>query len=397
MSEKTNNVLIRENKMKQKISSYSMAVLLICGAASFLRMLFFGRGLLTYVLAASAILILLSIIQLNGFLTVKMKTFQFLLIALLIIHAISEFFLPSGMVSLELENMKVQICSVILFLYLLNSKETKVLVVLSFIVAGIFIYCYLFSYEYYLGGDRIYLKLQENVYLDPNMTIASFIVPSVVAVKMIVDRSALYSKLFAVTFLLISFYCAFLGASRGGLLAIVIGVCFFLVVSYRPNSRTIFMYFTLGIAGIIMVPLVLQYVSPELLERMTLEDVLESGGSGRFEIYAKHINTFFEDSSFLEMVFGHGKESCKLLLGISSHNIIIDFLWDIGLVGVSIYFAATGGVFIYCYHCKSKIGGAIVIAAVAWSMTISAGNQLIYWVTIYTGVCIAKNERNFFQ
>ena len=131
-------------------------------------------------------------------------------------------------------------------------------------------------------------------------------------------------------------------------------------------------------------------ISVELLSRMTLSNITESGGSGRTSIYHDHLIKFFEQPSILRMLFGSGKESCASLLGVASHNTFIDYLWDLGFFGIFIYLIMIIKILKTTWNNSPAF--ASVCAIIVWSLSISVSNQLIYWVLLYTCICIAKNE-----
>ena len=375
---------------QRKITLRGIAVLIICGITPFMRYTVGGRGLLSLMMLIIIGAYFIGVIKNVNFSHVKLEKYQKWVLLLTVVYLVSPLF-SSWNQAISFENMKVQLCTLVLFTYIANRKETRVEVALSCLAAILFIYLYIYNGEYYLGGIRQYIALQEGVYLDPNIITASFIIPCVWASRQVLEKRKIWVKIILVAFIFTSLYFSFLGGSRAGILAILIGIGICFVVSFKPT----FKHIVIGLIALLVlcVGIVILYsnLPIELQQRMSFTGIQSTDGAGRGDIWSRYISQFF-DSNPLRMLFGYGKESCVNLLGRASHNTIIDYLWDLGVIGLVLY-----GITIFqCvkFTIKKKNGIAIgsIFAVIVWSLTISASDQLIFWVLIYTIICIAKND-----
>lgn len=77
------------------------------------------------------------------------------------------------------------------------------------------------------------------------------------------------------------------------------------------------------------------YVGGRLL--MRFNEIDESGGAGRLEIWT-YVLSYFQNSSFIEQLFGHGHRAVNNIGWASAaHNDFIEVLFDYGIVGLIVY------------------------------------------------------------
>lgn len=371
---------------EDKITSKGIISLLICSAAPLMRLLIMGYGLLTWVLIPVLILFAFNMKKL-----MKINAVQALVIIISGWLMFSSLYSPS-ISSISLESEKVQICTIILFLCMMNKKEMNILIFTSFLIASFFIYCYFFSSEFYLGGIRKYIYLQNNVRLDPNMVIMSFSVPILYSTLYLIRGNKKILKILIIVFIGLSLYGAFLGGSRGGLVGIAVGVFICIFREINLSAKRFAQIMGIIIIGALVFFFVRSYIPQELLNRMTFQSIQDSGGSGRFDMYNNYLHTFFDNKSVINILFGYGKESCKVILGKSAHNIVIDYLWDLGIVGLLFHFIVSYKVAKYIFKSGSNIAIASLVATMIWSLTISTSNQLLYWTLLYTSYAFASNR-----
>ncbi len=375
------------------ISFKGIAIVLLIAIAPFNRYLLNGRGMIYWALLLCIILYALSFIK------IKASSFKIYmdeanrvrtgLICLNVILIASVLFSPF-LNPLTLNSSKVQICAILLFSYILNPKEEKIASFASFIGALILLYLYFYSSST-RGGIRTYIELQDGMYLDPNMVSAAFIIPCAYAVHILTTKRRVLLKCGMIVFLALWLYTSFMGGSRSGLLAGIIGIVAFVLAKYKVSAKT--MLYAMGgvVFAIIVYNAIKDSLSLDILERMTIGNVIATDGSGRTNIWSSHIDLFLSSNPF-RVLFGYGRESCANVAGISAHNTIIDYMWDLGVIGLLLYVVATVMIVKYCLKSNSSIAISVVISTVLWSVTISASNQLIYWVLLYFAFTVAHNH-----
>lgn len=156
--------------------------------------------------------------------------------------------------------------------------------------------------------------------------------------------SGLQSRILHISMLLVSVLLLFLSGSRTSLLAFLIAAVICLLYWMKLNSRKI-------IGTVIVIALVLLLFSyiydylveayPVLMERFTVEDTLEDGGTGRVAVWASYMTRYFPKY----FMFGMGFDPLNLFRAIESvngighgaHNHIIDILASTGVVGLALY------------------------------------------------------------
>ena len=121
---------------------------------------------------------------------------------------------------------------------------------------------------------------------------------------------------------------------RTTLIAVVGGVLIYLYKKYFANKKMknkfLFLLILLVLVAVAMV--VNNYTNGYIIER--LNDVQETGGNGRVEIWSLVIN-LYSKSSFVEKLFGNGGlDAVNAMIGVSAHNEFLEILYDYGIFGV---------------------------------------------------------------
>lgn len=361
-----------------------LSTLFICVVAPFSRVLFLARGLQLYAL-------IVSIISLSIYFLLKKSnkiSQEYMLVILLALwnalSAITYF-------GLSIDSIKVQLLVVLLFCVICNNRTTKAISFCMIATAAYFVYCYFFSYEMYGGGIRRYIRIQ-NQYYDPNVVAMSFTFPAILMTKSFFNENNVKKKLAIITFIILIFSVSILGGSRGGLITVLAGIFVVAIKNIKMTRKNIFRVFlTVVIVGIF----ISQWESlfdTNILQRFTVENVKESGGSGRLDLAKGAIEYMLSDtgiSSILHILFGYGFGSASRFFGLETHNTVLDFLWGNGVIGVIFYVYVIYRVFRFCEKSKSDVALAMIVSTVIWGLTLSASDILLYYVSIYLSMCFA--------
>jgi hypothetical protein len=126
--------------------------------------------------------------------------------------------------------------------------------------------------------------------------------------------------------------------------------------------------------------------------------VVESGGSGRFDLWRQMLAALAADPAYL--LFGHGYDATSRLLSTGAHNDILEILYDFGLMGLIIYlmFVATiVSIFLKMMKLRYKHVDAFAVSLVwfAFGSTFSMLINYPYWflgLALFWGITIADFE-----
>ena len=149
----------------------------------------------------------------------------------------------------------------------------------------------------------------------------------------------------------------FTGSRSGAFGAVCAVFCCILLMGLKKNPRVkgirplTVVAFLLGTS---LVLFLVQMIDPEVLSRFTLDNVVESGGTGRFEVWTTYLEKVFPRYPFFGL--GYGGQNLSIYLteyyGISqgAHNILIEMLSSFGIVGTMLFVP-------YLVICLAKVIG----------------------------------------
>ena len=117
---------------------------------------------------------------------------------------------------------------------------------------------------------------------DPNYFVGFFIFPLTVAMKKLVSGKHSFLHLLLIA---VSLYSVFQSGSRGGFLAIAVTIAGFAFL-YPSGFAKRFLFLFGGLALLFVLWFVCRPLLPEnIVDRMTVEAVAETGGTGRWHVY----------------------------------------------------------------------------------------------------------------
>lgn len=199
------------------------------------------------------------------------------------------------------------------------------------------------------------------------------------------EMPKLYRILGLVCFLTIT-VAIFLTGSRGGLLAEIGGLIFYLLKSGKGvRIRTII----IGIVLFFTFTYILQNIlSSSLTQRFTLEAVINSGGTGRTTIWKNAIYTY-NHSGLFRQIFGYGYGTFgkvqQLHWGrlVASHNDFIGTLIELGIIGEMLFIT----VWIMLIHKSVKdrnwLALSLLVVTLIGSLSLEMVVKKMLWMTWY--------------
>lgn len=174
---------------------------------------------------------------------------------------------------------------------------------------------------------------------------------------------------------------------RGGFLALMLALAvYFYVLEFIKGNRIKIGNAILLVIAAIMIASIVAYLNENLLGGMLyerLENIEESGGSGRADIYAGYLS-LIEDSSLENILFGRGWTGSirDSDIGYTCHNDFLESFIDFGVFGFILFvslFVALIRHFLYMVKLKHKYAPAM-----GASIALVFVNTMVSHILIYT-------------
>ena len=229
---------------------------------------------------------------------------------------------------------------------------------------------------------------------DPNYFVGYFIFPLTVALKKLVSgkHTLLYLILVA-----LSLYCVFLSGSRGGLLAIAVTIAGFAFL-YPSGFAKRFLFLVGGLILILIFWAVFKPILPEnIVERMSLEAVAETGGTGRWDIWKSMIREIVNQPE--KLLFGRGiiAEHRLFLAGswsnVFAHNHLIQITYNQGLIGLLSFLILTAISFFRCVKRRKTVAIAIIgMLALSVSLSFNQTARTFWNLIAYAAFAFPDND-----
>lgn len=217
---------------------------------------------------------------------------------------------------------------------------------------------------------------------DPNYLALFYVAPFVSLLSVSLEKGRhVVLRLGALGLLAFMLFGLLNTGSRGALVGIgVTSIVFF--AKTKKMRWWQFLLMILAAAALIVVLLeLLGLILPEsIADRFTIEAILESGGSGRTEIWEKYLKSIIKTPLYL--LFGAGNSSCVPLNFSDAHNYILEAWFEYGLVGIVCLVFFYFVLFRTALRDKNDISFTVIIGALTMAMFLSVGHMLPFWLCI---------------
>ena len=252
-----------------------------------------------------------------------------------------------------------------------NRKE-KALFSYVWIAVGVFLIIMGITSKEVIEADRMTVSILGSRE-DPNQFCGYFVLPALFGMEKIIKKDKFW-YLFAVYELLIM-YVVFRTGSRGGLMAMVFPLAFYALVGAKGLQNKLIVI----LSSCVLVTVVVGVVIPSLPEvtrsRFSVENVVESRGTGRFDLWETIVHAVTTDRGAL--VRGYGLGSTRDILEAAgqgrffAHNHWIQMLADQGLTGVFLMLAVFAADFLRNYKHNRHVSASLIgAAALSMSLTL---------------------------
>ena len=251
----------------------------------------------------------------------------------------------------------------------------------------------------FIGGTLEYrFTLTDVLKEDPNYLNAYFLFGVVNAIECILSPIKYYRQIVYLLELGVYLLLVFASGSRGGAVAIIFAIFISGLGSFLRNKisiKTLFVPMLLGILVFLLVFIVPYILPQEVLQRFYMQNIIESKGTGRYQLWQDYWNVFIT-SPFWRQLIGYGKSVTfslardALFVRINvAHNILIEHLVSVGIIGLFLYFVMIWQ-FIKAAFLRHNIFALSVLGGVLMlSMSTSFGGK-VYWNILIFIICLTN-------
>ena len=229
---------------------------------------------------------------------------------------------------------------------------------------------------------------------DPNYFVGYFIFPLSIAMKRIFESRF---RLFYIIASLFSLYTILLTGSRGGLLAIIVTMLAFAVVYPKTMKRKAAIIALLAIVAVVFWFVVRPFMPEVILERMSIEAVVETRGTYRGDIW-KSMLTEIKNSDW-EVIFGRGLNSTHVIMIngreeiVVAHNQVIQLLYNQGVIGLVLFLMLVITCIFRCIKKRKCVSVALIgMMMLSMSLTIGTSTKAFWNLIPYAAMAFTQKE-----
>lgn len=387
---------------RNKLSLFGMVMLLLVLIAPFNRFTLSGRGVFAISIGIVVPLIILGIISnlFKDFPYVKFYSDneRYVVLLFILLLTLSNLLVPEYQADkLDFNYFKYNIFVLLLFSLKLKSFDRNWLFIILYLDAIIALLLFVFyGIKYSLGIRESIIIPYTGVVLDPNVITAVFIFPLIHSISQVINKNSVFLRISYLVLAILLLYFTILSGSRTVLLAMFFSVLTYIFYKYRFSLRFVIGLIIFLFLAVISWSTILSFFPDEIVNRMNIISIIGSGGIDRFEIWIRYVQEFGFNGSFLNILFGYGQGAVIRILGFSAHNAFIEYLWELGLIGLILYVFILTKFLVLAYKKQSAYGLALMVGLLVWSSSLSANNELYFWVMLYSVYFISISENNVY-
>lgn len=229
---------------------------------------------------------------------------------------------------------------------------------------------------------------------DPNYFVGFFVFPICVTLKKVIKSR--FRILYGIL-LCLSLYCIFQTGSRGGLLSIMVTIAAFGLI-YPEKAGNKVLILLAGCLFLLFAWFIAEPFLPDnIISRMTIENVVETGGTGRWEIWHTMLreirysqNKFLLGRGFdtMNKIFMDGKWTSAV-----AHNQILQVLYNQGILGLIAFLTLTMGCFLRCLRERKTVSITIIgMLALSVSLSFNQTTRTFWNLVAYAALNFSRSE-----
>lgn len=226
---------------------------------------------------------------------------------------------------------------------------------------------------------------------DPNYLGYLFLVPVAVATQQIINQRQWIKRLLWLAMASVILLCVLLTGSRGALLgiAVVVAVCVF--GKFKTLAAKIMFSIAMAIVVIALYVVLLMLLPDYLASRFSIQLLLDTGGTGRLDIWMDAVRVMAEAP--YKLLFGFGTGASNDLIGWATHNLFIQLLLEGGIVSLGLFLS-----FFWMWFKRLARSDttcfAVLLGCMAMAMTLSVNTVYYFWI-VYIVCLVASNVKRY--
>ena len=229
---------------------------------------------------------------------------------------------------------------------------------------------------------------------DPNYICCYYAFGIIYALSALTKKARPREKVFAALELLAYMYLVFASGSRGGLLAVGTGVLTYLLFFRGEKRGSVTKRIVVMVVLYLTVDFAMDFLPAVLQERFDFQDAIESGASGRLDIWDNALH-LFKNSNLLRQIFGQGTATVRWCMNYYHysmdnvvHNMFLETLVELGVVGLILYSVAIFAFVKKALSQQDKFAFAVIMSMVVLSLSTSIYTFKPYFhIMLYIIIC----------
>ena len=285
-------------------------------------------------------------------------------------------------------NMKVYVLSLLVMTYKPNLRVANNLMT-ALAISGTILGIYTLQNPEYIDGTRLTVRIG-NVIQDPTWITVLLLPPFCVGVCMLGEKKTII-KLLALSMMLFCVYVVFLSGSRGSLLAMLIAFITWIIRNTSKGNRIkhLLMLLPILIIFYFCYTLLLDSLDEGLLARYTEDD---TSGHIRLYTWGLIINGFF-NSNILQFLFGHGLGSCIRDFNLDAHNMLLQQIYEMGVLGFIIMVIFLIKIIRNVYASKNTCCICLINALIFVTLLTPIWGHIYYFILLASIMYIVYTEK----
>lgn len=370
---------IYNNQKNMKIKSITILISLLIFALPYLTINIGGNGLLMFIGIPILLYVIFSFNKNNIYFGKGVKILMLLLTYSLITSLWS---LNSSNISQTL--LKAYFIPICLGCVIIPKNNVKI--VLFSITLSVLLICY-FIYSGIFGtlenSERATIVIM-GIIQDPNYLSLAFFPAMACLSYGFLKCQSIYLRCLCIILMLVIIYTELNMGCRGGTFCCILTFIFSVLCYMKINIQSLLTLIICTIILYAVIPYIIDFLPDSVANRFSAETLSSDGAGGRVEIWEDVINLV--SSMPMQLIVGYGIGSTNYLIGMGTHNYLLQLLLEVGPIGVILFIRFVFYFIKRFWKHENIIAFSTFCSTIIMSMSLSVNTNFYFWTSI--GVCL---------